>query len=72
MLVVRLQGQRWVFMADEVLGTVDQPRGGLQALPANLAKSSQRLVSALFDREGLRIKIIDEDRLATLLGEALS
>jgi chemotaxis-related protein WspD len=72
LLVVRLQGQRWVFTADEVLGTVDQPRGGLQALPANLAKSSQRLVSALFDREGLRIKIIDEERLATLLGEALS
>ncbi len=72
MLVVRLQGQRWVFLADEVLGTVTHPRAGLQALPANLAKASPRLLDALLEHEGRRIKLIDEARLAALLREALA
>jgi chemotaxis-related protein WspD len=71
LLVVRLQGQRWVFPADEVLGTVEHPLGSLQKLPANVDKSSHRLVSALFDLDALRIKLIDEARLAMLFQEAL-
>ncbi len=72
LLVVRLQGQRWVFSADEVLGTIETPRAVLQKLPANIEKSSQRLISALFDLDALRIKLIDEERLAVLFQEALS
>jgi hypothetical protein len=71
-LVVRLQGQRWVFPADEVLGTIEHPLADLQKLPANVDKSSQRLVSALFDLDALRIKLIDAERLAVLFQEALA
>lgn len=72
LLVVRLQGQRWVFPADEVLGTIEHPRDELQKLPANVDKSGRRLLSALFDHENLRVKLIDEERLAALFQEALA
>ena len=71
LLVVRLQGQRWVFPADEVMGTIEHPLASLQKLPANVDKSSHRLVSALFDLDALRIKLIDAERLAVLFQEAL-
>jgi hypothetical protein len=55
-----------------VLGTIEHPLADLQKLPANVDKSSQRLVSALFDLDALRIKLIDAERLAVLFQEALA
>lgn len=72
MLAIRVHGQRWVFPADEVLGIMEYPRGDLENLPANLARSSQRVVAALLTREGRRIKLIDETRLATLFQDSLA
>ena len=72
LLLVWLQGERWTFQADEVLGTLEYPRSDLEALPANLARASQRLAAALFEFEGYRIKLIDEDRLVGLFREALA
>ncbi|MDD1649086.1 MAG: chemotaxis protein CheW [Methylococcaceae bacterium] len=72
LLVIQLSAQRWVFPADEVLGTIDYPRAGLEPLPSNLAKSGIRLVSALFHLEGLPVKLLDEERLAVLFQEALT
>ena len=72
LLAVRLQGQRWVFPADEVLGIMEYPRGDLENLPANLARSDQRVVAALLTHEGRRIKLMDESRLATLFQDSLA
>lgn len=71
MMVVNLRAQRWVFPVDEVLGTLEQPRAELELLPANLAKSGQKLLAALFHRDGLHIHLLDGDRLAALFQEAL-
>jgi chemotaxis-related protein WspD len=72
LLVVQLRGQRWMFRADEVLGSIDYPESGLEPLPANLAKSGARLLSALFHLDGLPVMVIDAERLAALLQEALA
>jgi chemotaxis-related protein WspD len=72
MLSVRVHGQRWLFPADEVLGILEYPRGELEKLPANLARSSRRVVAALLTWEERRIKLIDEGRLATLFQGALA
>lgn len=72
LLVIHLRAQRWAFPADEILGTIDYPHAGLEALPSNLAKSGIRLVSALFHLEGLPVKLLDEERLAALFQEALT
>lgn len=72
LLVIHLRTQRWVFPADEVLGTVDCPRAGLEPLPSNLAQSGTRLVSALFHLEGLPVKLLNKERLAALFHEALT
>ena len=71
-LVVSLRGQRWVFPADEVLGAIEQPRAELQALPPNLARSGQNLITALFALGPLRVKLLDAERLGELLREALA
>lgn len=72
MMVVNLRDQRWVFPVDEVLGTLEQPRAELESLPANLAKSSLKLLAGLFHRDGLHIHLLDGDRLAALFQEALA
>lgn len=72
MMVVNLCAQRWVFPVDEVLGTLDQPSAELEPLPANLAKSGQKLLAGLFRRDGLHIGLLDGDRLAALFLEALA
>lgn len=72
LLIIQLHGQRWMFPADEVLGSIDYPETGLEPLPANLAKSATRLMSALFHLDDLPVLLIDAERLAALFQEALA
>lgn len=71
LLVIKVQGQRWAFPADEVRGIERQPRASLQTPPAHLSKSPENLFTALFDLDGLRIGLLDADKLVARFGEAL-
>ncbi len=72
LLLVNLRSQRWAFPVDEVLGTLEPSRTALDNPPPNLARPGQQLVAALFRAEGLRIKLLDGERLAALFQEALA
>lgn len=72
LLVLKLHGQRWVIHADEVMGVIEYPSASLQNLPANLSQSKPQLMTALFEFEGQRISLIDEERLALQLQNALA
>ncbi len=71
LLAIKVRGQRWVFPADEVRGIARQPRSRLESLPANLGKAPAYPVVALFDLDGLRVGLLDPERLADRFGEAL-
>ena len=71
-LVVRLRGQRWVVTVDEVQGIVDCSRADPAPVPANLARSGHRLVTAFCDLQGQQVLIIDPARLAVVLEDALT
>ena len=72
MLIVKLEGYRWVFRADEVIGTLDGHSQQLESVPANLKRSQRGLVSSLFVYGGHRVALLNEKRLASLMMEALS
>lgn len=71
MLEIRIEGEVWVFEADEVVGAIVCTRHQFESLPANLEKSSRGLVSGLFVWQGLRVALIDPLRLLDLLRESL-
>jgi chemotaxis-related protein WspD len=71
LLVIRVRGQRWVFPADEVYGILHWPRSRLETPPANLGKAPGNLAVALFDLDGLRVSLMDPERLADRFLEAL-
>ena len=72
MLIVKLEGDRWVFPADEVIGTLDWQSQQLESVPANLKRSQRGLVSSLFVYGGHRVALLNEKRLASLMMEALA
>lgn len=71
MLEISLNGQIWVYASDEVVGSIDCEQNSLEALPANLAIASQGLVRGVFDWFGLRVALLEHERLCALLEEAL-
>jgi chemotaxis-related protein WspD len=71
-LVLRLRGQRWVVTVDEVEGIIGHSRMQLEAVPASLARSEHRLVTAFCDMQGRQVMIIDPPRLARVLEDALT
>jgi len=72
MLEISFKGQIWVYVSDEVVGSIECERGELEALPANLAIASQGLIKGLFEWFGLRVALLDHERLFELLGESLA
>lgn len=72
MLEISFNGQIWVYVSDEVVGSIECEHSGLEALPANLAIASQGLVRGLFEWFGLRVALLDHERLFELLGESLA
>ena len=72
MLIVKLEGDRWVFPADEVIGTLDWQSQQLDSVPSNLQRSQRGLVSGLFVYGGRRVALLNEKRLASLMMEALA
>lgn len=71
LLVLGLAGGRWAVTATEVLGAIAVPDSALLAPPANLVKSARGLVRALLDWEGRRFHLLDPERLAAVMQEAL-
>ena len=71
LLVFKAQGQRWAFPADEVRGMIRLPRAALETPPANLARSAESPISALFGLEGLRVSLLDPNPLAARFEAAL-
>ena len=72
MLEIRMEGERWIFEADEVVGAIECSSRQLEPLPSNLEKSLRGLITRLFVWQGLRVALIDPSRLQVLLKEALS
>jgi chemotaxis-related protein WspD len=71
MLEIHFKGQIWVYASDEVVGSIECELNGLESPPANLAIASQGLVRGLFIWFGLRVVLLDHERLFHLLEEAL-
>jgi len=71
LLVIKVRGQRWAFPADEVLGIERQPRARLQPPPAHLRLAPDHPVTALCELEGLRVSLLDPERLAARFAEAV-
>ncbi len=71
MLEISFNGHIWVYASDEVVGSIECEISSLEALPANLAIASQGLVRGLFEWFGLRVALLDHERLFKLLEEAL-
>jgi len=72
MLEVSFKGQIWVYASDEVVGSIECDLKSLEPLPANVAIASQGLVKGLFVWFGLRVALLDHERLFELLEEALA
>ena len=72
LLEISFNGQIWVYLSDEVVGSIECEQNDLEALPANLAIASQGLVRGLFEWFGLRVALLDHERLFELLGESLA
>jgi chemotaxis-related protein WspD len=72
MLEISLNGNLWVFVSDEVVGSIECEQKNLEALPANLAIASDGLVTGLFEWFGLRVALLAHERLFALLEEALA
>jgi chemotaxis-related protein WspD len=71
MLEINFQGQIWVYASDEVVGSIECELNTLEPLPPNLAIASQGLVRGLFVWFGLRVALLDHERLFELFEEAL-
>lgn len=71
-LMLRAQGEHWVFQADEVMGVVDVSRDDFQPLPPNLALSPRHIVKALFTLNERPVKLLETDQLTALFQEALT
>jgi chemotaxis-related protein WspD len=67
MLVVRIEGERYVFPVDEVLGIFRVSWGGLYEPPATMSKSPTSLLRGIFDYEEKRIGLVDEERFRKAL-----
>lgn len=71
MLEIQRKGQIWVYASDEVVGSIQCELNSLEPLSANLPNASQGLVRGLFTWFGLRVALLDHERLFERLEEAL-
>ena len=72
MLVSRLEGERYVFPVDEVLGAYRLSRERFYDPPATLSKSPISLVESVLDFEGKRVVLLDESRFHRALKRGLA
>ena len=72
MLEIRIDGERWIFEADEVVGAIECFSSHLEPLPSNLERSLRGLVKSLFVWQGLRVALVEPARLRDLLKEAIT
>jgi len=71
LLVVTLLGSPWVLLADEIAGLWTVLESSVRPTPSTVALASRSVTSGLFERDGRRVSLLDERRLADRLAEAL-
>ncbi len=71
MLVVKIEGERYVFPVGEILGIFRIPQSSLYEPPATMSKSPTSFVKAIFDYEERRIGLLDESRFHHSLKRSL-
>jgi chemotaxis-related protein WspD len=72
MLVVRLDGERYVFPVDEVLGVYRVPVADFSEPPATVAKSPDTSVKGIFNLKEKRIGLLEEDSFHNALKRGLT
>jgi chemotaxis-related protein WspD len=72
MLVVRLEGERYIFPVDEVMGIYRVSLSELYNPPATLTKSPTTLIKGIFDFSEKRIGLLDEDKFRHALKRSLT
>jgi chemotaxis-related protein WspD len=67
LVVIRRDGQTWVFEADEVLGVQRFSRGGLHNVPSTLANPANSFSQAVISWRGKSLGFLDDQRVFAAL-----
>lgn len=67
LVVVQQAGERWAFLADEVLGVERIPRSDLRKVPGTLANPVNGFSQAIFTIRDRHVGFLDEQRIVTAL-----
>jgi chemotaxis-related protein WspD len=71
LLVLEINGQRWAAPVDEVFGLARLNHGDLEAAPVTLTKSAANYTRGLFEYQGRKAALLDEELLINGLNRSL-
>lgn len=72
MVVIRKDGNRFVFPVDEILGVYRIASEDVRDLPATLSRSARALSSGIFTMNGQTVGLLDEDQFFPALARSLT
>jgi chemotaxis-related protein WspD len=72
MLETVLMGKSWIFMADEVVGSIDCAPASLKEVPEETGAVNEQLITGRFGWYGLKVALLDPDVLARRFEESLA